>query len=459
VKLDRLDVTAWAVLAALSLALASLLAAGDRIGARITRVVPVTGSAVAAMAPIGLEFDQPMRADSLSQRFSLQPPIAGRVEVDGHAMWFRPSQPFEPGVRYVATLEAGALSQSGRTTREPITWEFSVRAPSLAYVAPATGGPPELWRIAGNGEGAPIQLTQTGGKVFDFAISPDSQHIVYSAVNAEGGMDLWIMPAETGGSSTAARLLVDCGPDRCTVPAWSPDGARLAFSREEIGLAPGAPHGPPRVWTVTVATGQAAALYQNSQILGYGPVWSPDGQRLAFFDGSAEGIRVLQIGTSEEMVLSSWMGLVGAFSPDSQRMFYNDVHVVDEQVQSTLYLADFQTRAVSVAFGENAPWSDFGVPAWSPDGEWLALSLRDGSGAAGKQVWLMRPNGADARAITSDPAYTHGSYKWDPWGTALVIQRVPLATPFPKPELVIWSAVTGETRPAAVDGTLAQWLP
>jgi TolB protein len=213
------------------------------------------------------------------------------------------------------------------------------------------------------------------------------------------------------------------------------------------------------VWTVSVATGQAAALYQNSQILGYGPAWSPDGKRLAFFDGSAEGIRVLNIETGEEVVLPSWMGLVGAFSPDSQKMLFNDMKIVEEQVSSVLYLADFATAEVTAPLGENAPWSDYGVPAWSPDGAWLAVSLRDGTDKPGKQLWVMRPNGAEARAITDEPGYAHGSYRWDPWGTALVIQRVPLGTPFPKPELVVWSVETGRLQVVAVDGTLAQWLP
>jgi Tol biopolymer transport system component len=459
VKLGRFDAVVWGVLGTLALALSGLVWAGDRVGARLTRTTPAEAGTVAAWGRLVMEFDQPMRGESVREHFRVEPPVSGRVESEGHLAWFIPDQAFEPGVRYTASLEAGAISQSSRATQETERWSFSVRAPWVVYVAPATGGPPELWRAPADGSGTPERLTQTGGKVFDFAISRDSEQIIYSAVNEQGGMDLWIMPTTAGPTAAGARLLVNCGADRCTVPAWSPDGQRVAFSREEVGLAPGAPHGPPRVWTVAVAAGTAAALYQDSQVLGYGPAWSPDGQRLAFFDGSAGGIRVLEIETSEEMVLSSWMGLVGSFSPDSQQMYFNDVRMLENQVSSALYLADFNTGDVSVPFGENAPWSDYGVPAWTPDGQWLALSLRDDSDSPGKQMWLMRPNGAEARAITSDPSYTHSAYRWNPWGTALVVQRVPLGTPFPKPELVVWSAVSGETQVVAVDGTLAQWMP
>jgi Tol biopolymer transport system component len=404
-----------------------------------------------------------MQADSVRERLTLDPPVSGTVTVQGAEAWFVPNRPLSPDITYTARLAAGARSEAGRETRADVAWVFTVHAPSLAYIAPATGGPPELWRAPLDGEAGSTAtaLTQTGGKVFDFAVSPTGEAIIYSAFNNQDGIDLWLLPlaGRWGGEPDPATLLVDCGADRCSVPAWSPVGDRVAFSREEVGLAPGTPHGPPRVWTVSVATGQAAALYVDSQILGYGPTWSPDGKRLAFFDGSVGGIRVLDITTSEEMVLPSWMGLVGAFSPDGQSMFFNDVRLAGEQVEAVLYLARFANQAIETPFGENAPGTDYGVPAWSPQGDWLAVSLRTASGGPGKELWLMRPDGSEARPIASDPAYTYGSYRWDPWGQNLVIQRVSLGTPFPKPEIVVWNMATDEIRIRAVDATLAHWLP
>jgi len=452
----RFDYVVWSTLGALALALAALIVSGDHVGAQVAGTNPAAGGTLAALAPITVTFDQPMQAESVNSRFSVEPAVAGRVEWAGQVMRFIPTAPFEPGVTYTARLAAGAISTAGRELKAAVSWTFNVRAPSLVYVAPATGGPPELWRVDAAGQAPAMQLTQTGGKVFDFAAAPDSSQIVYSAVNEQGGMDLWLLPLD---SATPATMLVACGPDRCTVPAWSPDGTRLAFSREEQGLTPNGPLGPPRVWTANVPGGQAAALYVDSQVLGYGPVWSPDGLRLAFFDGSVSGIRVLDVGSGEEQILSTYMGLVGAFAPDGQSMFFNDVQLQSEQVVSVLYLADFKTKAVTVPLGQATTWSDYGVPAWSPEGNWLALALRDGSSSPSKQLWLMRPDGSEARAITADPKFTHSSYHWDAWGRQLVIQRVQLGVAYPKPELVVWSLATNESRVVAVDATLAQWVP
>ncbi len=462
-KFDRFDYTVWGVLAALALALAGLTAAASLAGVRVLETEPPANGSVGARGPIGLRFEAPMAADSLRERFTFEPPVPGTLIVEGTEAWFVPSQPFAPNTTYTVRLAAGARSETGREVRTETTWAFTTRAPSLAYISPATGGPSEVWRgpLDSADSADAVALTETGGKVFDLAVSPTGEAIVYSVVNEQSGIDLWLLTlsGRWGAEPGPASLLVDCGADRCSVPAWSPAGDRVAFSREEVGLTPGAPHGPPRVWTVSVASGQAAALYVDSQVLGYGPTWSPDGTRLAFFDGSVSGIRVLELTTAAEMVLPSWMGLVGGFSPDGQRMFFNDVRLAGEQVEAVLYLADFASRSIETPFGENAPWTDYGVPAWSPAGDWLAVSLRTAAGGPGKELWLMRPDGSEARAIASDADYTYGSYRWDPWGERLLIQRVPLGTPFPKPEIVVWELNTGQTRVAAVDATLAQWLP
>jgi Tol biopolymer transport system component len=55
-------------------------------------------------------------------------------------------------------------------------------------------------------------------------------------------------------------------------PAWSPDGARLAFSV----IRPGS---PPQLWIVEA---DGTGLRQLTGAGGYDPAWSPDGRRLVF---------------------------------------------------------------------------------------------------------------------------------------------------------------------------------
>jgi TolB protein len=452
-KFDRFDAAAWAVLGLIAAAIAGVLAAGDRIGARVVRTLPEAGQEVGAFTRVGIEFAQPMQAASVEAHFSVQPAIEGRFSWAGRQLWFAPVEPFQPSTQYTAQLRAGALSQGGQEVKRDLSWAFRVRAPWIAYVTPANA-PHELWRVPLAG-GPAQQLTGTGGDVYDFAVSRDGAHIVYSVLNEQRGIDLWI----ASGAGAEPRLLVDCELDRCTVPAWSPDGSRIAYSRENSGIAPEAPHGPPRIWTADLATGQTAQLYQDSQVLGYGPSWAPDGRRLAFFDGSVGGIRVLDIETSDEMVLPSWMGVVGAWSVDGSRMMFNDLAVAEELPFARIYIADFESKTVAPALAEDNPQADYSVPAWSPDGAWLVISLRLGRQAPNEQLWLMRPDGSEARPITSDPDFTYGRYAWDPWGRHVVFQRLQLGTPYPVPEIMVWSFETGDTRSLAQDATWPAWMP
>ena len=51
-------------------------------------------------------------------------------------------------------------------------------------------------------------------------------------------------------------LLLSCGPDRCTIPAISPDGRRIAYVREAIGPTPDTAYGAPRIRMLDMETKQ-----------------------------------------------------------------------------------------------------------------------------------------------------------------------------------------------------------
>jgi TolB protein len=452
-KFDRFDYTVWAVLAALGLAIAGAIWMGDQVGARVVEVFPEEGGQLGGLGRVGLTFAQPMRATSVEPLFTLDPPLPGKFVWEGQRLWFVPSQAYQPGQTYTARLQAGAASQGGQTVKEDVTWRFTARLPEIAYIAPASENR-EVWRISLEG-GQPVQLTHTDGNVYDFAAAPDGERIIYSVLNNEKGLDLWQVTRDGEDS----KLLVACGRDQCYVPTWSPDGGRVAYSRESAGVAPEAPNGPPRVWTVDVATGQTAPLYSDSQVLGYGPSWSPDGGRLAFFDGGIGSIRVLNLQTSEETLLPTQMGTLGSWSADEQEMLYSDLSFGGEQPFVTVYRAVFYTQEITPVLGRDLNFADYGPPAWSPDGQWMAISQRPPQGGATKQLWLMRLDGSEARSITDEPLYTHGGYHWDGWGTALVFQRFEIGQPYAQPELRVWTLATNEVEPLVRDATQAAWLP
>jgi len=71
----------------------------------------------------------------------------------------------------------------------------------------------------------------------------------------------------------------------------------------------------------------------------------------------------------------------------------------------------------------------------------------------------MRPDADEAKPIASDPAFTYGGYSWDPAGSAVVFQRIPLATPDARPDVLVWDMDQQSTEVLAQDAWLARWLP
>lgn len=456
-KFDRLDLAALGLAAVLLIALAVVLLIGDTVGARVVAFTPLDGAEVGTRSPLTLVFAETMDAATVEAALAIEPAVDVQYIWRDTRVRIVPEVPLDAGTTYTVTLDTAAASESGRQLKRPLRWSFTTRAPSLAFLHPANGAR-EVWQI--DADGAATQLTETEGSVFDFSVSPDGNWLGYSVVNDDNGLDLWV--ANSDGSSP--RLLVACGLDLCYNPAFAPDGLRLAYSREQVEL--GQPPRPPRIWTASVENGETSRLYQDTQILGYGPSWSPNGLRLAFFDAGENGIRVIDLDTTEESVLPTWMGVVGTWSPDGNEMLFSDLKTADagqsesnQAFQVSVYRVNFTTGELTVAFDDEDTTFDYGVPVWSPDGAWIAIGLRDANAGPGLQLWRMRPDGSEPEPISTDPGYTHGGYLWSPDSQQVVFQRLQLSTAFAVPEVLVWDATTGETSLLFEDATNPVWVP
>jgi Tol biopolymer transport system component/imidazolonepropionase-like amidohydrolase len=202
-------------------------------------------------------------------------------------------------------------------------------------------------------------------------IAPDGSRIVFAALG-----DLWLAPA-TAGEVTPERLTHDAFVD--TDPAWSPDGAQLAFSSDRDGSMD--------LWIRDMKSGTDRKLAPRA----VSAAWSPDGARIAFLDPESQ-LQIVDVASGQvrkahdrlnEPGRPSWLPggravVMGTLRPYSTRFREGTNQVllvpIDLSPQTTSMGATKDTWFNPIPHKSIGMREDFG-PAWSPDGTQLAAII------------------------------------------------------------------------------------
>ncbi len=102
------------------------------------------------------------------------------------------------------------------------------------------------------------------------AFSPDGARIAFRSDRQNGG--IFVM----GRTGEFVRRLTDKGYN----PAWSPTGEEIVYATESIGWNPYGRGAMSELWVVQVATGATHLLFKGDAVQ---PRWSPHGHRIAFW--------------------------------------------------------------------------------------------------------------------------------------------------------------------------------
>ena len=182
-----------------------------------------------------------------------------------------------------------------------------------------------------------------------------------------GDWDIYLLDVGTNRLFNLTRL---SGDDHA--PAWSPDGARLAFNADRDG------DGRAELYIVD-ADGRNLQALEVRDGHNWRPVWSPDGGELAFIRGFGLLLTV-DLETLTERNLGEGFG--PAWSPDGRYI----VSYLDPngRLNADIFMFDMASGAVyNITDTPLNEWS----PVWSPDGASIAFtSARDSSHS---EIYLM----------------------------------------------------------------------
>lgn len=446
--MSRFDRIALLVVVVLLIVFAGLGVFSNRVGLPAPEVGSPAGKGmVGGKGPLLFVFGQDMDRASVESRVRISPETSGKwVWEDSRRANFYPDLAFKPGDTVTIRLQAGARGIEGREINREQVYSLTVRAAEIVYL----GSPiesPELWLVGTEGD-PPRQLTFTNGNVYDFGVSADGEWIVYSRFNSFGGSDL-VMVDRTGGNE---RLLADCGEAVCREAVFSPNGQIVAYSQYMSGRES-------LIYSVNVATGESGPMFDHPDVRGNLPSFSPDGSKIAFYDLIQSAIRIVNLSDGASALIPSIPDTPGIWSSQGESMIVADLAPQELIPYTVLYLVNLQDRAVEQMFEGVFSGVDFSLPEWSPDGTWLLAGLRSAGSGSGKQIWVMRPDGSQARAVTDDILSAHAAYHWAPAGGQAVFQRVKLGSSASRPELVLWDQNRDELRVLVEDAALPAWLP
>jgi eukaryotic-like serine/threonine-protein kinase len=253
--------------------------------------------------------------------------------------------------------------------------------------------------LRGKAAAVPFQnftITQvtTSGKVRDAAISPDGKYVL-SIVEDSGLRSLWLRNVPTGSNTQVLP------PESALYqnPAFSPDGNYVYYSK-----AADAAGNTYNLFRIPVLGGDSVQLVHDVDV---GPVFSPEGQRMAYLRANDPVLGKFLIlnanldGSDEKVAYTGltpfpvWL----AWSPDGKLIAY--ILAAGQDTQGAV-------KTLDLATGKDQPLATltdkFATSlAWMPDGRGLMIVYTDRStGFRRAQIGFVSfPNG-EFHALTND---------------------------------------------------------
>lgn len=343
----------------------------------------------------------------------------------------------------------GTTSSFGEDEPATATQPVQTSPGSLLYLAPDNQDNLQL-QLLSLASNQPMTLTEAPYGVMDYAVSGDGQVIVYAAWREDNGTDLWTIQIDGQNN----RLLVPCENAACGRIVWMPTENQFTY---EMHLGPEG-EGTSTLWQFDWEKQAARPLAIEDSEAGTNASWSPDGSWISYFLPDKGMIRVVNAVDGRRYELPNGLGDPVAWDPTGKALMALEIQQDDNQTLSHLVRLDLDSGDRT---NIGTPRMADRQPAWSPTGDWLAVTRRDWTGKypSKTQIWLMRRDGSNAHVVLADDEVQYMSPVWSPDGKLLLFQHYSSDRSFVQPEVATLEIATGVVTPTLPSAGQVVWLP
>jgi TolB protein len=236
-------------------------------------------------------------------------------------------------------------------------------------------GAQDIFAISPAGGTADRLTTFSTGHNIDPAVSPDGSRIAFSR---DG--QIWVMKAGGMNANGTGATRITSTSTAKTDPTWSPDGTRIAYVANSFDVDQ---QTDLEIWVINADGSGRTQLTDNTVGIDDQPAWSPDGTQIAF---------------------------VSARTGDNNR----NIYVMDAN-------GDNQTDITQDSPYENTTYQGHDDdPSWSPDGLTIAYTHTFAPNASGvPNIWTMTATGGGKDNLQNDQNTSGSQPAWSPDGNRI----------------------------------------